>query len=75
MENPINRQAIGDRDSSPDADGSLTLYIQNKSPGADKESNWLPAPEGPFTLAMRCYSPRPHLFSGEWVPPPVRRVT
>ena len=76
VENAFNRQAIGDRDRlTLDNDGSVTLYIQHRSPGADKEANWLPAPEGLFTLAMRCYSPRPQLFSGEWVPPPVRRVT
>ena len=52
VENPIKRQAIGDRDKlKADADGALTIYIQNKSPGADKESNWLPSPEGAFTLA------------------------
>jgi hypothetical protein len=74
--NAFNRQAIGDRDRlTLDNDGSVTLYIQHRSPGADKEANWLPAPEGLFTLAMRCYWPRPQLFSGEWVPPPVRRVT
>jgi hypothetical protein len=58
IENPIDRYLI----NSPmlpgmkkDADGSLTLYIQNKSPGADKESNWLPAPNGPIYLVMRLY--------------------
>ena len=40
------------------ADGSLTIYIQNKSPGADKESNWLPAPDGPIYLVMRLYWPK-----------------
>ena len=40
------------------ADGSLTLYIQNKSPGADKEANWLPAPNGPIYLVMRLYWPK-----------------
>jgi hypothetical protein len=29
-------------------DGSLTIYLQNKSPGKDKEANWLPAPAGPL---------------------------
>lgn len=73
--NALNRQAIGDRDRlTLDSDGSLTLYIQQSSPGADKEANWLPAPEGAFTLAMRCYSPRPQIASGEWVPPPIRRA-
>lgn len=75
VENPINRNAIGDRDKLTfNNDGSLTLYIQHQSPGADKESNWLPAPQGPFTLTMRCYSPKPQIASGEWVPPPLQRV-
>ena len=61
IENPINRYLI----NSPmlpamktNADGSLTLYIQNKSPGADKEANWLPAPNGPIYLVMRLYWPK-----------------
>jgi len=58
IKNPINRYLI----NSPmlptmkkSADGSLTLYIQNDSPGADKEANWLPAPDGPIYLVMRLY--------------------
>ena len=74
VQNEINRQAIGDRDKLTFAqDGSLTLYIQYQSPGDDKESNWLPSPEGAFTLIMRCYSPRSEIASGEWVPPEVKR--
>jgi hypothetical protein len=42
---------------SQGADGSLTLYIQNKSPGADKGANWLPAPNGPIYLVMRLWRP------------------
>jgi hypothetical protein len=83
IENPINRYLI----NSPmlpgmktNADGSLTLYIQNKSPGADKEANWLPAPNGPIYLVMRLYWPKaepPSILpagEGTWRPPGVKRV-
>ena len=56
-------------------DGSLDLYFQNASPGADKEANWLPAPKGSFNLTMRLYAPKPDVLTGKWNPPPVRRVT
>ena len=78
IENPINRYLI----NSPmmaamkkNPDGSLTLYIQNKSPGKDKESNWLPAPDGPIYMVMRLYWPKPEPPSilppgdGTWKPP------
>lgn len=72
--NATNRFAIGDRDKLKlNADGSLDLYIQNESPGPDKESNWLPAPKGEFNLAMRIYSPRREVIDGTWTPPPVQR--
>jgi len=62
------------------ADGSLTIYIQKESPGADKESNWLPAPDGPIYLVMRLYSPKTEAPSvlppgeGSWQPPPLNTV-
>jgi hypothetical protein len=78
IENPINRYLI----NSPmlpgmkkNADGSLTLYIQKDSPGADKESNWLPAPNGPIYIVMRLYWPKTEAPSilppgeGTWKPP------
>jgi len=40
------------------ADGSLTIYVQKDNPGAEKESNWLPAPNGPIYLVMRLYWPK-----------------
>jgi hypothetical protein len=80
IENPINRYLI----NSPmlpslkkNEDGSLTLYIQNKSPGADKESNWLPAPDGPIYMVMRLYWPKTEAPSilpageGSWQPPAI----
>jgi hypothetical protein len=72
VENAIHRHALRDRDKLEfNADGSLTLYVQHQPPGTNKESNWLPAPGGEFRLVLRCYSPRPAITSGEWVPPPV----
>ncbi|MBI5320862.1 DUF1254 domain-containing protein [Bradyrhizobium sp.] len=80
IENPINRYLI----NSPmlpgmkkNADGSLTLYVQKDSPGADKESNWLPAPNGPIYLVMRLYWPKTEAPSvlppgeGSWRPPAI----
>ena len=73
--NALNRFALGDRDKLKfNADGSLDIYIQNETPGADKESNWLPAPAGEFNLAMRLYSPKREAVDGPWTPPPVNKV-
>ncbi len=59
VDNPIDRYSIGS--SNPDLqineDGSLTIYVSAKSPGKDKESNWLPAPDGPFWTVLRNYGP------------------
>ena len=52
--NPISRYSISPRqDLKANSDGSVDIYIQKESPGADKELNWLPAPEGKFVLMMR----------------------
>jgi hypothetical protein len=74
--NPINRYSIGDRTTGLKYgdDGSLTIYIQHESPGADKESNWLPAPNGQFTLQFRAYMPTPEALKTLWAPPPVEKV-
>jgi hypothetical protein len=58
----------------PDADGGLTLHLQHESPGADREPNWLPAPDGPFFAVMRLYWPKPAALDGTWHVPPLRRV-
>jgi hypothetical protein len=73
--NALNRFAIGDRDSlKRNTDGSLDLYLQNASPGKDRESNWLPAPKTAFNLTMRLYGPRAEVIDGRWAPPPVKRA-
>ena len=83
IENPINRYLI----NSPmlpvmkkNGDGSLTVYIQSKSPGKDKEANWLPAPDGPIYMVMRLYWPKteaPTILppgEGTWIPPGVAQA-
>jgi hypothetical protein len=74
--NPINRYSIGDRTPgfSPNKDGSVTIYLQHKSPGADKESNWLPAPDGPFALALRIYWPEQGVLDGKWEPSAIKKA-
>jgi hypothetical protein len=74
VENPIRRYSIGDRTSGLKSglDGSVTIYVQTRSPGPSLETNWLPAPKGPFSLQMRMYWPRPDAFTPElYAPPPV----
>jgi hypothetical protein len=73
-DNPINRYAIGDRTPGLvyNEDGSLDIYIQHDSPGPDKESNWLPAPAGDFSLNMRLYNPQDSVLKGEYQYPPLQ---
>jgi hypothetical protein len=61
-------------DLKKNEDGSLTIYIQKDSPGKDKESNWLPAPDGPIYVVMRLYWPKKEATDGTWKPPTVVRV-
>lgn len=70
--NPLNRYSLSPRNSLRyNADGSLDLYIQHDSPGSEKESNWLPAPEGDFILMFRFYWPKDTIINGNWNPPAV----
>ncbi len=73
--NPINRYSISARQNlTANADGTVDLYIQKDSPGADKEANWLPAPAGKFILMLRMYWPDespPSIIDGSWTPPAV----
>src|SRR5262249_19858352 len=74
--NPIDRYLI----NSPilpslvkDPDGGITLYLQSQSPDPERESNWLPAPQGPFFVSLRLYWPRPDALNGQWqAPKPVK---
>jgi hypothetical protein len=79
VDNPLNRYNLSQRNKlQANADGSIDLYIQNESPGKDKESNWLPAPKGPFILMMRLYWPKeesPSIIDGSWKVPEVKELT
>jgi hypothetical protein len=75
--NPLSRYLLNSTmlaQFKRDADGGLTLYVQNESPGKDKEANWLPAPKGPFSVIMRLYLPKAEALEGKWVAPPMQRV-
>ncbi len=84
IRNPINRYVINSPmlpNLKKNADGSLTLYIQRRSPGPAKQSNWLPAPDGPIYLVLRLYWPRttpPSILppgDGSWKPPGLKQVS
>jgi hypothetical protein len=76
--NPLNRYSISARQNlKPNADGSVTLYLQKDSPGAALESNWLPAPAGAFSLMLRLYWPSekdPSILDGSWTAPSVKKA-
>ncbi|WP_428306529.1 DUF1254 domain-containing protein [Lacipirellula sp.] len=76
VKNPINRQSISARQPlKSNADGSVDLYIQHESPGADREANWLPAPQDKFILMLRLYWPTetpPSIIDGTWEVPAVK---
>jgi len=83
INNPLNRYLINSpmlSDLKKNADGSLSIFMQYESPGKDKESNWLPTPNGPFVAVMRLYWPREEAPSilpigeGTWAPPGIVSV-
>jgi hypothetical protein len=72
--NPLKRYSIGDRTKglAYGKDGSLTIYVSHVSPGADKESNWLPAPAAKCSLVARVYGPSEAAMTGHWKLPPLQ---
>ena len=76
--NTLNKFTVSPRNNPKyNADGSLTLYFQNESPGPDKEANWLPAPKGdvpPDAADVLAEGDRPSIIDGSWTPPVVNKV-
>lgn len=75
-QNALKRFALGTKNKSLkyNDDGSLTVYLGNKSPGKDKEANWLPAPAGNFSIWLRAYWPDQAILDGTWKPPLIARL-
>ncbi|HEY7291521.1 MAG TPA: DUF1254 domain-containing protein [Vicinamibacterales bacterium] len=73
--NPLKRFSLGTKNQNlqKNADGSLTLHVGAKSPGKEKETNWLPAPPSSFSLYLRCYWPKQEVIDASWKPPKVER--
>lgn len=74
--NELNRYSLGtkNKDLKRNDDGSLTLYVGAKPPGDDRKSNWIPAPEGTFSLYIRSYWGKEGITGGSWQPPAVKRI-
>lgn len=73
--NALNRYSLGTKNETLkfNDDGSLTIYASTMSPGKDRESNWLPAPEGEFSLYIRCYWGKEAILDGSWKPPIIEK--
>jgi hypothetical protein len=71
--NEIDRYSLGTKSAGLrfEADGSLVIYVQRNRPDAAKMANWLPSPDGDFSLYIRAYWPLPPIQQGQWTPPPV----
>jgi hypothetical protein len=76
FQNALGRYSLGTKNKTLryNPDGSLTLYAGAKSPGADRESNWLPAPEGTFSLYIRAYWADKAILDGTWQPPAIEKM-
>lgn len=74
VDNPLDRYLINSTmldTLERDPDGGITLYLQKDSPGKDKESNWLPTPNGPFFAVLRNYWPDASIVDGKWQAPKI----
>ena len=74
--NELGRYSLGTKneDLKFNPDGSLTLYVSTRSPGEDKEIYWVPAPEGTFSLYIRCYWGKEAILDRSWIPPKIEQV-
>ena len=73
--NSLNRYSLGTKNTTlkRNSDGSLTLYAGGQNPGSDREANWLPAPDGTFSLYIRAYWGEASILDGSWQPPKIEK--
>lgn len=74
--NSLERYSIGNRTKGlrMDPDGGLRIFLQNERPAENEVANWLPSPEGEFSLILRAYMPAAPIVSQTWRPPVVQKV-
>lgn len=74
--NPIDRYSIGDetRGLVRGHDGSLTIVVSAGRP-SETDVNWLPAPNGAFSLVLRVYDPAPQVLDGSWSPAAIQVIS
>lgn len=74
MNNKWNKYGVkSDENLKRAADGSLEILIQHEEPQGDT-TNWIPAPRGPFVLALRVYRPNEKSSSADWTPPAIQKI-
>jgi hypothetical protein len=73
--NALSRYSLGTKNTTlkRNGDGSLTLYAGKDDPGGESTANWLPAPEGTFSLYIRAYWGEEPILDGSWQPPKVEK--
>ena len=76
IENGYGKYAVSDRTAelALNEDGSLDLYLASQPVPGTPESNWLPVPEGDFSVVLRLYEPAPEVADGRWSPPAIERL-
>ncbi len=73
VRNELGKYGVRSDALKRNADGSVEILIQHDKPQGDT-SNWIPAPRGPFVLAMRVYRPNDKASSGDWTPPAIQKI-
>ncbi len=74
--NGYGKYAVSDRtaDLAENPDGSLEVYMGSHPILGKPDSNWLPVPQGDFSVVLRLYEPEAKVADGRWSPPVIERL-